>query len=167
VPSVAVIEAGRTERQYWLDLWCYRELFQVLASQDLAVRYWKTAVSVLWAPALVTVLAFFASVDPSLWIATLNIKYHDFRYVTPFVAQFGLYASPVGFSSSVIPPQWRFLYSLNPIVNEIGGYRWCVPRGQNELYPPGLLVGIAAMVFLLWFAVRRFRLMEKSFADPI
>jgi lipopolysaccharide transport system permease protein len=113
------------------------------------------------------VLAFFASVGPALWIASLNVKYRDFRYVIPFIVQFGLYASPVGFSSSVVPEQWRFLYSLNPMVGVIDGFRWCILRGQSELYPPGLLASLAVTVFFLWFGVRQFRKTEKSFADLI
>jgi lipopolysaccharide transport system permease protein len=112
-------------------------------------------------------LAFFASVGPALWITSLNVKYRDFRYVIPFIVQFGLYVSPVGFSSSVVPEQWRLLYSLNPMVGVIDGFRWCILRGQSELYPPGLLVGVAMIAFFLWFGVRQFRKTEKSFADLI
>ena len=224
-----VIEAGRSERHYWLDLWRYRELFRILAWRDLSVRYKQTAIGVLWAlirplltmlvftiifgriaklptqgdapyalmvfagilpwtffssslseasnslinneklitkvyfPRLIVpiativvafvdflisfcillalmgwygfmpdwrlailpifvILAFFASVGPSLWITSLNVKYRDFRYVIPFIVQFGLYVSPVGFSSSVVPEQWRLLYSLNPMVGVIDGF---------------------------------------------
>jgi lipopolysaccharide transport system permease protein len=272
--QVIVIEAGKTERHYWLDLWRYRELFRVLAWRDLSVRYKQTVIGVLWAlirpfltmlvftiifgriaklptdgnapyalmvfagilpwtlfstglseasnslinnekliskvyfPRLIVpiativvafvdflisfgillvlmgwyrfmpdwrilflpifaVLAFFASVGPSLWITSLNVKYRDFRYVIPFIVQFGLYVSPVGFSSSVVPEQWRLLYSLNPMVGVIDGFRWCLLRGQSELYPPGLLASVAVIAFFLWFGVRRFRKTEKSFADLI
>ena len=274
MPSIIVIEAGRTERHYWLDLWRYRELFQVLAWRDLAVRYKQTVIGVLWAlirplltmlvftiifgriaklpsdgnvpyalmvfagilpwtffstglneasnslinnekliskvyfPRLIVpvativvafvdflisfgillalmgwyrfmpdwrilvlpffvLLAFFASVGPSLWTTSLNVKYRDFRYVIPFVVQLGLYVSPVGFSSSVVPEQWRLLYSLNPMVGVIDGFRWCILRGQSDLYLPGLLVSIAMTAFFLWFGVRQFRKTEKSFADFI
>jgi lipopolysaccharide transport system permease protein len=112
-------------------------------------------------------LAFFASVGPSLWIAALNVKYRDFRYVIPFIVQFGLYVSPVGFSSSVVPAHWRLLYSLNPLVGVIDGFRWCILRGQGNLYPQGLLISVAVTAFFLWFGVNRFRRMEKSFADLI
>ena len=81
---------------------------------------------------------FLASVGPALWITALNVKYRDFRYVIPFIVQFGLYVSPVGFSSSVVPEQWRLLYSLNPMVGVIDGFRWCILGGQSELYLPGL-----------------------------
>jgi lipopolysaccharide transport system permease protein len=112
-------------------------------------------------------LAFFASVGPALWITALNVKYRDFRYVIPFIVQFGLYVSPVGFSSSVVPEQWRLLYSLNPMVGVIDGFRWCILGGQSGLYAPGLAVSIGVTAFFLWFGIHRFRAMEKSFADLI
>jgi lipopolysaccharide transport system permease protein len=112
-------------------------------------------------------LAFLATVGPALWITSLNVKYRDFRYVIPFIVQFGLYVSPVGFSSSVVPDQWRLLYSLNPMVGVIDGFRWCILHGQSELYLPGLLVSVAVTVFFLWLGVRQFRMTEKSFADLI
>ena len=272
--DVVIIEAGRSERHYWLDLWRYRELFRVLAWRDLSVRYKQTIIGVLWAlirpfltmlvftiifgriaklptdgnapyalmvfagilpwtlfstglseasnslinnekliskvyfPRLIVpiatvvvafvdflisfcillalmgwyrflpdwriivlpifvLLAFFASVGPSLWITSLNVKYRDFRYVIPFIVQFGLYVSPVGFSSSVVPEQWRLLYSLNPMVGVIDGFRWCILRGQSELYLPSFLASIAVTAFFLWFGIHQFRRTEKSFADLI
>lgn len=270
--EIVIIEAGRSERHYWLDLWRYRELFQVLAWRDLSVRYKQTVIGVLWAlirpfltmviftvvfgriamlptvgsapyalmvfagilpwtffssglseasnslinntsliskvyfPRLIVpiativvafadfmisfcillvlmvwyqylpdwriialpifvLLAFLASVGPSLWITSLNVKYRDFRYVIPFVVQLGLYVSPVGFSSSVVPEKWRLLYSLNPMVGVIDGFRWSLLRGQSALYTPSLLISLAVIVFFLWFGVRQFRKTEKSFAD--
>ena len=272
--DVIIIEAGRPERHYWLDLWRYRELFRVLAWRDLSVRYKQTAIGVLWAiirplltmvvftvifghiaklptegnapyavlvfagilpwsffstalseasnslvnnerliskvyfPRLIVpiativvafvdflitfcilfilmawygflpdwhmvilpifaVLAFLASVGPSLWITSLNVKYRDFRYVIPFIVQFGLYVSPVGFSSSVVPERWRILYSLNPVVGVIDGFRWCILRGQSELYLPGLVASVVVTAFFLWFGIRQFRRSERSFADLI
>jgi len=272
--DVIVIEAGRRERNYWLDLWRYRELFRVLAWRDLSVRYKQTVIGVLWAlirpflamlvftlifgqiarlpsdgtapyplmifagilpwtffssglseasnslinnanliskvyfPRLIVpmatvvvafvdflisffilvllmawynflpdwrmlllpvfiVLAFFASVGPALWITALSVKYRDFRYVLPFIVQFGLYVSPVGFSSNVVPEQWRLLYSLNPMVGIIDGFRWCILGGQSELYVPGLAMSIGVTAFFLWFGIQRFRKMENSFADLI
>jgi len=272
--NVTVIEAGRFERHYWLDLWRYRELFRVLAWRDLAVRYKQTVIGALWAlirplltmmvftvifgriaklptdgnapyalmvfagilpwtffstglsdasnslinnerliskiyfPRLIVpiatiavafvdflvsfgillllmawyafapdwrllalpafiVLAFLASVGPSLWITSLNVKYRDFRYVIPFIVQLGLYVSPVGFSSSVVPEKWRLVYSLNPMVGVIDGFRWCLLRGQGVIYVPGVLASVAVIVFFLWFGIRQFRKTEKSFADLI
>ena len=114
-----------------------------------------------------TLLAFLASMGPALWITALNVKYRDFRYVIPFIVQFGLYVSPVGFSSSIIPPEWRLLYSINPMVGVIDGFRWCILGGQAPLYMPGLLLGIGVALFFLWFGISRFRKTERSFADLI
>jgi len=274
LPHVVIIEPGRQERNYWGDLWRYRELFRVLAWRDLAVRYKQTAIGLAWAlvrpfltmlvftvifgriarlptegdapyalmvfagmlpwtffstglaeasnslinnanliskvyfPRLIVptatlvvafvdflvsfaimiammawyrfvpdwrilflpvfvALAFLASIGPALWITALNVKYRDFRYVIPFMVQFGLYVSPVGFSSSVVPQGWRLLYSLNPVVGVIDGFRWCLLGGRSELYLPGLAVSVGVTAFFLWFGVRRFRKTEKSFADLI
>jgi lipopolysaccharide transport system permease protein len=112
-------------------------------------------------------LGILASLGPSLWITALNVKYRDFRYVIPFILQFGLYVSPVGFSSSVIPEQWRLLYSLNPMVGVIDGFRWCLLNGQSQLYLPGLVVSLCVAGLLLWLGIGRFRKMENSFADLI
>ena len=121
---------------------------------------------IIFLPAFV-VLVFLASVGPALWIAALNVKYRDFRFVIPFLVQLGLYLSPVGFSSSVVPEQWRLLYSFNPMVGIIDGFRWCILRGQTELTTQSLLFSVAAIVFFLWFGTRRFRKTEKSFADIV
>jgi lipopolysaccharide transport system permease protein len=113
------------------------------------------------------VLAFLASMGPALWVAALNVKYRDFRYVIPFIVQFGLYVSPVGFSSSVIPEKWRLLYSVNPMVGVIDGFRWCVLDGRSQVYLPGLLVSVFVAIVFLWFGIHQFRNIEKSFADLI
>ena len=272
--EIIVIEPGRRERNYWSDLWRYRELFRVLAWRDLAVRYKQTVIGAAWAvirpvitmlvftvifgriaklpsdgtapyplmvfagmlpwsffstglseasnslisnanliskvyfPRLIvptatvvvafvdflitflilillmgwyryppgwrmlvlpafTLLAFLASMGPALWITALNVKYRDFRYVIPFIVQFGLYVSPVGFSSNVIPEEWRLLYSLNPMVGVIDGFRWCILSGQSPVYLPGLAASVCVALFFLWFGIRKFRNMEKSFADLI
>lgn len=272
--DVIIIEAGQSERHYWLDLWRYRELFRVLAWRDLAVRYKQTAIGVLWAlirPLLTVIvftaifgriaklptdgsspyalmvfagllpwtlfssalseasnslinntalinkiyfprmiipiativvalvdflislsiffvlmacyefvpdwrivllpifvlLAFLTSLGPVLWISSLNVKYRDFRYVVPFIVQFGLYVSPVGFSSALVPGKWHFLYSMNPMVGVIDGFRWCLLRGQSQLSLSSVSVSIAVTVFLLWLGVRQFRRTEKMFADLI
>src|SRR2546428_1446575 len=116
---------------------------------------------------LFIVMALLASLGPGLWITALNVKYRDFRYVIPFIVQFGLYVSPVGFSSNVVPERWRLLYSLNPMVGVIDGFRWCILGGQSELYVPGLAMSVGVTAFFLWFGIQRFRAMEKSFADLI
>ena len=102
-----------------------------------------------------------------VWITALNVKYRDFRYVIPFIVQLGLYVSPVGFSSSIIPAQWRLLYSLNPLVGVIDGFRWCLLGGESRLYLPGLGLSFGVTAFFLWLGIRQFRKMEKSFADLI
>ena len=116
---------------------------------------------------LFILMAFLASLGPGLWITALNVKYRDFRYVIPFLVQFGLYVSPVGFSSSVIPEQWRLLYSLNPVVGVIDGFRWAILGGESHLYLPGFILSWGVIVFFLWMGIRQFRKMEKSFADLI
>lgn len=113
------------------------------------------------------VMAFLASLGPGLWITALNVKYRDFRYVIPFVVQLGLYVSPVGFSSSVIPEQWRLLYSLNPVVGVIDGFRWAILGGESNFYFPGFILSWVVIVLFLWLGIRQFRKMEKSFADLI
>lgn len=271
--SVLVIEAGRTERHYWRDLWRYRELFYFLAWRDVLVRYKQTAVGVLWAvlrpfltmlvftlvfgklaklpagnapypilvftallpwqffsnafteagnslitnanmiskvyfPRLViptsavivsfvdflisfvilvglmawygylpdwriltlplfVLMAFAAAMGAGLWIAALNVKYRDFRYIIPFVAQIGLYVSPVGFSSAIVPEQWRLLYSLNPMVGVIDGFRWAIMRGDAPLYMPGFLLSLLLVAVILITGIFYFRKTEKSFADVI
>jgi lipopolysaccharide transport system permease protein len=113
------------------------------------------------------VMVFFASLGPSLWITALNVKYRDFRYIIPFIVQFGLYVSPVGFASSVVPQQWRLLYSCNPIVGIIDGFRWCILGGRSQIYVPGFVLSMSITAFFLWFGVWQFRKMEKSIADYI
>jgi lipopolysaccharide transport system permease protein len=112
-------------------------------------------------------IAFMASLGVGVWITALNVKYRDFRYVIPFIVQLGLYVSPVGFSSSIVPDQWRLAYSLNPMVGVIDGFRWCLLGGDSRLYWPGLVLSLAVTVSFLWLGLRQFRKMEKSFADLI
>jgi lipopolysaccharide transport system permease protein len=110
-------------------------------------------------------LAVLASLGPALFITALNVKYRDFRYIIPFIMQFGLYISPVGFSSAVVPERWRLVYSLNPVVGIIDGFRWCLLGGESPLYVPGFLLSFAVIVFFLWFGFRHFRRSERNFAD--
>jgi len=112
-------------------------------------------------------IAFLASLGPALWVTMLNVKYRDFRYVIPFLVQFGLYVSPVGFSSKVIHEQWRLLYSINPMVGVIDGFRWCMLGGQSQIYLPALWLSLAVTAFFLWFGIRRFKTMERNIADLI
>ena len=272
--QVLILEPGRTEKNYWSDLWRYRELFIILAWRDISVRYKQTIIGILWAiirpfltmvvftvifgrvaklpsdgnapyallvfaamlpwtffsislgeasnslvgnanliskvyfPRLIVptatvvtafvdflisfvillflmvyyqfaptwnmlllpafiLLALLASLGPGLWITALNVKYRDFRYVIPFVVQFGLYISPVGFSSNVIPEKWRLLYSLNPMVGVIDGFRWCILGGESTIYWPGFALSIIVVTLFFWLGIHSFRKMEKTFADII
>lgn len=112
-------------------------------------------------------LAVMASLGPGLWITALNVKYRDFRYIIPFLVQFGLYVSPVGFSSNIVPDKWRLLYSLNPMVGVIDGFRWCLLGGESPLEIRGFILSLVVVVFFFYFGVSQFRKMEKSFADLI
>jgi lipopolysaccharide transport system permease protein len=267
------IESGRADRQYWRDLWRYRELFYFLAWRDILVRYKQTTIGVAWAllrpfltmivftvvfgtlaklptqgvpypilvfaamlpwqffanslsessnslisnanllskvyfPRLVLptsavivsfidfmisgiillglmawyhfmpswrmitlpffiLVAFGAAMGAGFWLSALNVKYRDFRYVVPFIIQFGLYISPVGFSSSIVPEQWRWLYYLNPMVGVIDGFRWAILGGDTPLYLPGFGLSIVFVSLLLISGVRYFRAYERSFADVI
>jgi lipopolysaccharide transport system permease protein len=113
------------------------------------------------------VLAMLASLGPAFLITALNVRYRDFRYIVPFIVQFGLYISPVGFSSAIIPAQWRLFYSLNPMVGVIDGFRWCVLGGNSSLYLPGFLLSVGVVAAFLWFGITYFRHTERSFADLI
>jgi lipopolysaccharide transport system permease protein len=268
-----LIEPGRTEKNYWSDLWRYRELFYILAWRDICVRYKQTVVGVLWAvlrpflamvifvvvfgriakmpsngipyPILVfsamlpwqffsnslseasgsliantnliskvyfprliipagavitslvdflisaallgvlmiwfrfmpdwrlltlpffTLMAFLAALGPGLFLTALNVKFRDFRYVIPFIVQFGLFISPVGFSSDVIPDRWRLVYSLNPVVGVIDGFRWAICRGSSGIYVPGFVLSMIVVGLFLFLGVWYFRKTEKTFADVI
>ena len=111
------------------------------------------------------VLALLASLGPALLVTALNVRYRDFRYIIPFILQFGLYVSPVGFSSSIVPEGWRFLDSLNPMVGVIDGFRWSLLGGQAPFYWPGFLASLCVVAALLWAGVSYFRQTEKTFAD--
>jgi lipopolysaccharide transport system permease protein len=272
-PPELIIEAGRAERQYWKDLWKYRELFYFLAWRDILVRYKQTAIGMAWAlirpfltmvvfsvvfgnlaklpsegvpypilvfaamlpwqffanslsecsnslignanliskvyfPRLIVptsavvvsfvdfmisgiillglmawynfvpswriltlpffiLIAFAASMGVGLWLASLNVKYRDFRYIVPFIVQFGLYISPVGFSSKIVPEQWRSLYSLNPMVGVIDGFRWAILGGNSTLYLPGFIISVGFVILLFMSGIWYFRKVERTFADVI
>lgn len=268
-----VLEAGRTEREYWKDLWRYRELFFILTWRDIAVQYKQTVVGILWAVLrpFLTMLAFtfvfgkvanlpsegeapyalmvfvamlpwqlfssalassanslvananlvskvyfprvivpvatvgvavtdmlisfgllgllmlwylylppvqilampflillagIVALGPGLILCSLNVTYRDFRIIVPFITQFGLYISPVGFSSSIVPEQWRLLYECNPMVGVIDGFRWAV-LGTIDFPGRALCFSILCAVIFLWLGVRIFRKTERTFADVI
>jgi len=112
-------------------------------------------------------VAFAAAMGAGLWIAALNVKYRDFRIIVPFVVQFGLYISPVGFSSNIVPEQWRLLYSINPMVGVIDGFRWAILGGNTQLYWPGFLLSLSLVLVILGTGIAYFRKTEKTFADVI
>jgi lipopolysaccharide transport system permease protein len=114
-----------------------------------------------------SVLAFGAAMGAGLWLAALNVQYRDFRYVVPFIAQFGLYISPVGFSSAIVPEEWRLLYSLNPMVGIIDGFRWAILGGDRILYWPSVLLSVVLVSTTFLTGVFYFRRMERTFADVI
>lgn len=112
-------------------------------------------------------LALLAALGLGLWMAALNVKYRDFRYIVPFIVQFGLYISPVGFSSSIVPEKWRLLYSLNPMVGVIDGFRWAIFDGGAKLYWPGFLLSTGLTLLIFIWGIRYFRKTESTFADVI
>jgi lipopolysaccharide transport system permease protein len=116
---------------------------------------------------LFLILAFCASFGVSLWCAAFTVKYRDFRYVVPFMVQLGLYISPVGFASTVIPEKFRLLYSLNPMVGVIDGFRWAILGGDIHVYWPGIITSTVLMLVILVSGFKYFRKTENIMADII
>jgi lipopolysaccharide transport system permease protein len=112
-------------------------------------------------------LAIATAVGAGLWIAALNVKYRDFRYIVPFLVQAGMYISPVGFKSALVPENWRIVYALNPMVGVIEGFRWSLLGGRTELFLPGLLISTVFSFVLLAAGIAFFRKTERQFADLI
>jgi lipopolysaccharide transport system permease protein len=135
-------------------------------------KHYLPGVTILLLP-LFLLLALIISLGTGLYIAALNVKYRDFRYIVPFVVQFGLYVSPVAFTSDYIynhpnlPQVLKYLYSLNPMVGVIDGFRWCILGEKTALYMPGFLISVGMSILFLIIGIRYFRRMEKSFADVI
>jgi lipopolysaccharide transport system permease protein len=116
---------------------------------------------------LFILVVFATAMGAGLWVAALNVKYRDFRIIVPFVVQLGLYVSPVGFSSNIVPEQWRLLYSTNPMVGVIDGFRWAILGGSTQLYWPGFLLSLFLVLVILFTGILFFRNSEKTFADMI
>ena len=116
---------------------------------------------------LFLLLALINALGFGVWLAALNVRYRDFRYIVPFMVQFGLYVSPVGFSSRVVPEEWRLLYSLNPMVGVIDGFRWAVLGNDAEIYWPGFAMSVCLSLSIFIISIRYFRKTERSFADVI
>lgn len=272
MPQTLIIEAGHTERQYWRDLWRFRELFFLIAWRDFLIRYKQTVVGIAWAlirpfltmlvltlvmkigklppggvpaplfvfvamlpwqffstamaesgnslvnnsnliskiyfPRLVVpagsvivsfvdflisaaflvmlmfyyrfvpppqivfiplfvLLVFVAAFGSGLWIAALTVEYRDFRFIVPFIVQFGLYAAPVLTMTSHVPDKWRLLYSLNPTVGIIDGFRWCILGGENSIAMPEVMLSVLITTFLIFSGIWYFRKTERTFADVI
>jgi len=107
------------------------------------------------------------SMGTGLYVSAVNVKYRDFKHIVPFVVQFGLYISPVGFDSSLIPEKWRLLYSINPLVGVIDGFRWAIIGNPRYIYLPGLFLSLSMTFLFLLFGVLYFRKMERVFADTV
>jgi lipopolysaccharide transport system permease protein len=146
-----------------------------VALVDFAINFMMLVVLMIWyqlvpgwqivlLPGFV-VLAVLAALGPGLWLTAVNVKYRDVRYIIPFLVQLGLYMSPIGYSSSIVPDQWRLLYSINPVVGIIDGFRWCILGGQSQIYMPGFLLSVFIAALFLWLGIHQFRKMENHFAD--
>lgn len=155
VPSATVVVA-------FVDFMITLGLFFVLMTWFQFWPSWR----VVALPAFILV-AIFAALGPGLWLSALNVKYRDFRYVIPFLVQVGVYISPVGFSSRLVPDEWRLLYSLNPMVGVIDGFRWCLLGAEAEMYWPGFGLTMITVLTFLYLGVRQFRAMERTMADVI
>jgi lipopolysaccharide transport system permease protein len=136
-------------------------LFALMAAYGFAPT-WRLALLPVFA-----MLAVLASIGPALLVTALNVRYRDFRYVIPFVVQFGLYISPVGFSSHVVPAAWRFWYNLNPVVSVIDGFRWCILGAGSTFDPAAFGLGLGVIAAFLLLGVAYFRRTERTFADLI
>lgn len=153
---------------------CLIDFFISLAILIILMIYTQYVpdVKIIFLP-LFLLLALVIALGTGLYIAALNVKYRDFRYIIPFVVQFGLYVSPVAFSSDYIynhpnlPQAVKYIYSLNPMVGVIDGFRWCILGGKTMLYIPGFLISVGISILFLFIGVSYFRKMEKSFADVI
>jgi lipopolysaccharide transport system permease protein len=152
--------------------------FLISAAFLVALMLWFQYVPswrIVWLP-LFTLLAFAVALGPGLWLCALNVEYRDFRYIVPFIVQFGLYISPVGFSTAAVPATAQFLgyewnlhliYSLNPMVGVIDGFRWAILGGESTIYLPGFLLSLLIAALLLASGIWYFRRTEKTFADVI
>lgn len=139
--------------------------FLVLLLIMLFYQYWS-GWQILLIPGFV-LLAVLASLGPSLLISSLNVKYRDFRYIIPFMMQLGIYVSPVGFASDLVPEKWRMLYSVNPMVGVIDGFRWCILGGDSPIHWSSLIVSLMVIALFLVLGIWTFRKNERAFADLI
>jgi lipopolysaccharide transport system permease protein len=136
-------------------------LFVLMAGYGVPFR-----MTLLWLPVF-SVCALLAALSVGIWLSALNVRYRDVKYIVPFIVTMGLYVSPVGFMSSVVPEQWRPWYGLNPMVGVIDGFRWAVLGPQFEPDWRAFAVGMAMVAALLVSGLLYFRATEKTFADVI
>lgn len=113
------------------------------------------------------VLLLMAALGPSLIACALNVKYRDFRYIIPFALQIGFYISPIGFSTSLVPEKYKFLYYINPMAGILDGFRWCILSDVNEIYFQGWLISFSMILLMFIIGIVVFRYYEKAFADLI
>jgi lipopolysaccharide transport system permease protein len=113
------------------------------------------------------VLGILVTMGAGIWVAALNVRYRDFRFVVPFMVQLGLYVSPVGFSSSIVPDKYRLLYDLNPLVVVIDGFRWSILAGAAPLSWDEVVLATVSTFLICFLGVRYFRKTERGFADTI
>ena len=139
--------------------------FAILVALMAWYNYWPEW-QVITLP-LFLLLAFFAALGTGLFVASLNVKYRDFRFVIPFIVQLGLYISPVGFSTTIVPEQYRMLYYLNPMVAVVDGFRWAISGGKTAFNTTELSISISVIVLMCIIGVIHFRKTEKTFADVI
>jgi len=143
--------------------------FMISATFMVSLMIWyqyPPSINLIYIP-FFFIMAFAASFGVGVWIAALMVKYRDFRFIVPFIVQFGLYLSPVAFLSSVVPEQYRLLYSINPIVGIIDGFRWSILGGEHGIYLPGLGLSLLGVILLVSTGIIYFRKTEKTFADVI
>lgn len=145
-----------------VDFFMSLALFAILLIYYRHAPDWRVATLPLF-----TLLAVAAALGPGLWFGALTVRYRDFRYLVPFIVQLGIFISPVGFTSAVVPARWQLIYSLNPMVGVIEGFRWALLGGSVDFYWPGFALSLTLVVFLLITGVIYFRSTERSFADVV
>ena len=138
----------------------------VLLSALMIWYQWLPPAAIFWLPFFV-LLAIAIAFGAGIWVAALMVEYRDVRFIVPFVTQLGLYISPVGFSSSVVPEQYKLLYALNPMVGVIDGFRWSILGGEHALPGYSVMFSVIGAVVLLTTGLRYFRYKERKFADLI
>ena len=147
---------------------CLIDFFISLFILALLMIYYQfiPSINIIFLPFFL-LMAIVTSLGSGLLIAALNVKYRDFQYIIPFIIQFGLYISPVGFSSAIVPEKFRFLYSINPMVGVIDGFRWSILGSESNFYLPGFILSIILICLIIFLGIWYFRKTEKTFADVI